>query len=419
MVITAVYLCIDLKSFYASVECIDRGYDPFKVNLVVADPTRGDGAITLASSPAIKSLGVKNRCRLFEIPKDIEYEIAMPRMKRYMEVSAQIYSIYLEYISPDDIHVYSVDEVFIDATPYLKMYGMKPASFARLLTGAVKRHTGICATVGIGTNMYLAKVAMDIIAKHTPSHMGYLNEEIYRRQLWHHRPMTDFWNVGHGTAARLEKFHAYDMYDVTQLKRELLFKEFGVKAEFLIDHAWGNEPCTMTDIHSYIGKNRSLSNSQILFRDYSAEEALLVLKEMSDELSLEMMENQLYAKGITLFIRYSKNKIRSDGGRKRLDHATCSRKKIRAAFEELFWEKITDRTGIRQIGISLIDLTYAPETQISFFDAADDDSREETADMSIIDIRHRFGKNSVMKAMDLCEAATGIERHMMVGGHNG
>lgn len=268
-----VYMCIDLKSFYASVECVARGYDPFQVPLVVADPTRGDGAITLAISPALKELGVKNRCRIFEIPKHLQYEIAIPRMRKYIEVSAQIYGIYLQYISPDDIHVYSIDEVFIDATPYLKTYNCKAKDFAKLLMQAVMDKTGICATAGIGTNLYLAKIAMDIVAKHVPEHIGILTEELYKKCLWKHQPLTDFWNVGRGTANRLAKYGVFDMKGITELPEELLYKEFGVKAIFLIDHAWGREPCTMEQIHNYKGKSRSLSNSQILFEDYDVDSA--------------------------------------------------------------------------------------------------------------------------------------------------
>lgn len=300
-----VYLCIDLKSFYASVECVAKGYDPFQVNLVVADPTRGDGAITLAISPALKKLGVKNRCRIYEIPKYIQYEVAMPRMRKYMEVSAQIYGIYLQFISPDDIHVYSIDEVFIDATPYLRANNCTPKEFAKKLMQAVMDKAGICATAGIGTNLYLAKIAMDIVAKHVSEHIGVLNEKMYRKYLWNHQPLTDFWSIGNGTARRLAKYGVYDMQGITELPEEVLYNEFGIKAVFLIDYAWGREPCTMEQIHNYRGKSRSLSNSQILFEDYDVDGARIVMKEMVENLVLELVENNLYAKGISLFIIYS------------------------------------------------------------------------------------------------------------------
>jgi len=414
-----VYMCIDLKSFYASVECVARGYDPFKVSLVVADSTRGDGAITLAISPALKELGVKNQCRIYEIPKQIQYEIAMPRMRKYIEVSAQIYGIYLQYLSPDDIHVYSIDEVFIDVTPYLRTYNCKANDFAKLLMKAVMDKTGICATAGIGTNLYLAKIAMDIVAKHVPEHIGILTEELYQKYLWKHQPLTDFWNVGRGTAARLAKYGVFDMKGITELPEDLLYKEFGVKAEFLIDHAWGREPCTMEQIHNYRGKSKSLSNSQILFEDYDVDGARIVMKEMVENLVLELVENDLYAKGISLFIGYSKNCIPATGGRVKLSQTTCSIKKIQGAFEKLFIDKIKIGYGIRQIGISLTDLTYEPDMQLSLFDDPEDDEKEKNIEVAMIDIRNRFGKNSLLKGFNFLDKATGIKRNMMVGGHNG
>lgn len=414
-----VYMCIDLKSFYASVECVARGYDPFQVPLVVADPTRGEGAITLAISPALKELGVKNRCRIFEIPKHIQYDIAMPRMRKYIEVSAQIYGIYLQYISPDDIHVYSIDEVFIDATPYLKTYNCKAKDFAKMLMQAVMDKTGICATAGIGTNLYLAKIAMDIVAKHVPEHIGILTEELYQKCLWKHQPLTDFWNVGRGTAARLAKYGVFDMKGITELPEELLYKEFGVKAIFLIDHAWGREPCTMEQIHNYKGKSRSLSNSQILFEDYDVDSAHIVMKEMVENLVLELVENNLYAKGISLFIRYSKDCIPATGGAMKLEQTTCSIKKIQAAFNSLFIDKVKIGYGIRQIGIQLTDLTYEPDLQLSFFDNVDDDEKERQIEVAMIGIRNRYGKNALLKGFNYLDKATGIKRNMMVGGHNG
>ncbi len=414
-----VYMCIDLKSFYASVECVARGYDPFKVPLVVADPTRGDGAITLAISPALKELGVKNRCRIYEIPKHIQYEIAMPRMRKYMEVSAQIYGIYLQFISPDDIHVYSIDEVFIDATPYLRTYNCTPKEFAKKLMQAVMDKTGICATAGIGTNLYLAKIAMDIVAKHVPEHIGVLNEAMYRKYLWNHQPLTDFWNVGRGTARRLAKYGVFDMKGITELPEEVVYNEFGVKGAFLIDHAWGREPCTMEQIHNYRGKSRSLSNSQILFEDYDIDGARIVMKEMVENLVLELVENNLYAKGISLFIGYSKDCIPSTGGSMKLSQATCSIKKIQAAFNSLFIDKVKIGYGIRQIGISLADLTYEPDMQLSFFEEPEDDEKEKHIETAMIDIRNKYGKNAMLRGFNFLDKATGIKRNTMVGGHNG
>ena len=257
------YLCIDLKSFYASVECVDRGLDPFKDNLVVADPERSRTTICLAASPAIKALGVPSRCRVYEIPKNIQYTMAPPRMKRYMEVSAQIYGIYLRRISAQDIHVYSIDECFIDATPYLSLYRTDARSLAQQLMDDVREECGICATAGIGTNLFLAKVALDVTAKHVDDHIGYLDEREFRRKIWHHRPITDIWGIGPGIARRLLQYNVQDLAGITQVDERFLHKEFGVNAEYLIDHAWGYEPCTMADIHAYRPHGHSTSNGQV------------------------------------------------------------------------------------------------------------------------------------------------------------
>ena len=287
-----VYLCIDLKSFYASVECVERGLDPFTTNLVVADPSRGNGAICLAVSPHLKSIGVKNRCRIFEIPKEIEYITALPRMKKYIEYSADIYSVYLKYISPDDILVYSIDECFIDATSYLKLYNLSARELAKMMIDDVIKTTGICATAGIGSNLFLAKVALDIRAKHAEDFIGYLDIEEFKKYIWLHEPITDIWNIGRGIAKRLEKYGAFNLYDVTQIPEEKLYKEFGVNAEFLIDHAHGIEPCTIEEIHNYKSKNHSLFNNQILFEDYNYNDALLVMKEMVEINVLDLVDKQ-------------------------------------------------------------------------------------------------------------------------------
>ena len=236
------YLCIDLKSFYASVECVARGLDPFEARLVVADPDRSRTTICLAVSPGLKRLGVPGRCRLFEVPEELDFITAKPRMRRYMEVSAEIYSIYLRFVSPDDVHVYSIDECFIDATPYLALYGTTPRAFARTLMDAVFAETGICATAGIGTNLFLAKVALDIAAKHADDGIGELDERSFREVIWDHEPITDVWNIGPGIAARLERYGARTLRDVAHMREDTLYREFGVNAEYLIDHAWGRSP---------------------------------------------------------------------------------------------------------------------------------------------------------------------------------
>ena len=246
-----IYLCIDLKSFYASVECVERGLDPLRENLVVADPSRGRGGICLAITPPMKKLGIKNRCRIFEIPDTVKYITAIPRMKLYMEYSAKIYSIYLKYVAAEDIHVYSIDECFFDITHYLPLYRKTGRQMAQMLLDAVFAETGISATVGIGTNLFLAKVALDITAKHAPDRIGILDEAMFREQIWHHRPITDIWNIGKGVAKRLEKHAIFDLYGIAHTDEKVLYKEFGVNAEFLIDHSKGIEPCTIREIKEY------------------------------------------------------------------------------------------------------------------------------------------------------------------------
>lgn len=274
------YLCIDLKTFYASVECVERGLDPFNTNLVVADPDRGKGTICLAVSPKMKMLGVKNRCRVFEIPPNIKYIMATPRMKKYIEYSANIYGIYLKYFSKDDIHVYSIDEAFMDVTNYLKLYKVAAIDLAKMVIKDIFKTYGITATAGVGTNMYLAKIALDITAKHSSTNIGFLDEEKYKNELWHHKPLSDFWQIGKGIERRLNKMRIFDMYDIAHTDQKKLYKEFGVNAEYLIDHSWGRESCTIADIKKYKPKTNSIANSQILFKDYSFEKARLVLKEM-------------------------------------------------------------------------------------------------------------------------------------------
>lgn len=268
-----IFLCIDLKSFYASVECVERGLNSLTTDLVVADETRGKGALCLAVSSSLKKKGVKNRCRLFEIPQELSYLIAKPRMKKYIEYSADIYSLYLRYIAKEDIHVYSIDECFLDITSYLQLYQKTPMEMAEFLMNLIWKEKGIRATAGIGTNMFLAKVALDIVAKTSMNYMGYLDEEIFKDTLWHYQPITDFWNIGRGIAKRLLKYNVTDMYALAHLDEKILYKEFGINALFLIDHAWGRESCTIQDIHQYVRENHSLSSGQVLFENYRTEDA--------------------------------------------------------------------------------------------------------------------------------------------------
>lgn len=299
------YICIDLKTFYASVECVERGRDPFTTNLVVADPTRGRSTICLAVSPAMKALGVRNRCRIFEIPDGIDYIQAKPRMKHYMEMSAKIYGIYLEYVSPADVHVYSIDECFIDATSYLRFYGMSAKAFAQELMHAVLARTGITATAGIGTNLFLAKVALDITAKHVKDGIGILDEQSFKEQIWPHRPITDIWGIGPGVAARLAVHGVFDLMGVAALDERILYDELGVNAEYLIDHAFGYEPVTIADIQAYRPEATSMSVGQVLKEGYSYEHAYTVLREMVEQACLDMVERQAVCEHVSLFLGYA------------------------------------------------------------------------------------------------------------------
>ncbi len=413
------YLCIDLKSFYASVECVERGLDPFKTNLVVADPSRGKGAICLAITPALKDLGIKNRCRLFQIPDDVEYITAMPRMKLYMEYSADIYSVYLRYISKNDIHVYSIDECFFDITSYLELYNKSPRELAQMIIDAVYEETGICATVGIGTNMFLAKVALDVTAKKVSDHIGYLDLDEFERTIWHHRPITDIWNFGSGIEKRLQKYGVYTLYDIAHFDEKILYKEFGVNAEFIIDHAKGIEPCTISDIKNYKAKTNSLSNSQILFNDYNFDDALLAVKEMVDLMVLELVDKKLVTDSISLTVGYSKEARKSTGGIMKIGEYTDSRKKLMEYFTD-YYKKTTDRKyPIRKITIGMNHIIHQDYMSFDLFTDISETEKERNKQRAIIDIRKKFGKNAVLSGMNLYERATTKKRNKLIGGHNG
>ena len=412
------YLCIDLKTFYASVECVERKLDPFSTNLVVADETRGKGTICLAVSPKMKMLGVKNRCRLYEIPPNIKYIIAKPRMKKYIEYSANIYEIYLKYLSKDDIYVYSIDEAFLDVTNYLKLYKMDEIELAKTILKDIYNTYGLTATVGIGTNLYLAKVALDIMSKHTPTNIGYLDEELYKRKLWHHKPLTDFWQIGRGIEARLNKKRIYDMYDIAHTNPKILYKEFGVNAEFLIDHSWGKETCTIKDIKNYKTKNTSISNSQVLFEDYSFENARLVLKEMVELNSIKLVEKNLITDTISLYIGYSKNIINSTGGSMKLANYTNTYSDLMAYFLKLYDSTTNKTVPIRRIGVSFNRLVSDEAQQLSLFENQEKITKERKIELAISNIKQKLGKNAIVRGMDLENGATTILRNKLIGGHN-
>ena len=413
-----IYLCIDLKSFYASVECAERGIDPFEINLVVADPSRGGGAITLAATPAIKKLGVPSRGRIYEIPKDIEYIIASPRMSLYMEYSARIYGIMLNYISVDDIHVYSCDEAFLDVTTYLSLYKKTAKQIAQMILDDILMETNITATVGIGSNLYLAKVALDITAKHSSDNMGFLDEGIYRQKLWHHQPLTDFWQIGPGTAIRLSMLGITDMYGVAHCDEDVLYKIFGVNAEYLIDHSWGREPCTIADIKAYKPKSNSISNSQILFEDYKTQDAFLVMKEMVDVNVLQLTENHLVTNHISLFIGYSKNVIKPSRGSRKIGVTTNSCKLLMEEFILLFKKIIVKDYPIRQIAISFGNLKDEYFEQYNLFTDMEDIDKERRLQQTLVFIQNKYGKNAVLKGMNFYDKATQRKRNTLIGGHN-
>ncbi len=420
--------CIDLKSFYASVECVERGLDPMRTNLVVADPERGAGTICLAITPAMKRLGVKNRCRVFEIPKGIEYLTAKPRMKLYMKRSAEIYSIYLEYFSPDDIHVYSIDECFIDLTPYLKLYSTTPIELARRVSGEVLRRTGITATVGVGTNLFLAKVALDVTAKKAPDGVGYLDREIFSATVAYHRPITDIWNVGQGTARRLARFGVYDLAGVARLPEETLYREFGINAEYLIDHAHGREPCTIADIKAYKPETTSLTNSQVLFEPYSFEDARIILREMVELSTLDLVERRLATDTVSLTIGYNYSgrfdtpsfyRPKPTGASMRLSGYTNSFKNLIGCFERIY-DSTTDRaTPIRNVAIGLGNLVDERYITVDMFTDPAVLEREHSLLSAMVDIKNKFGKNAIVKGISFEAKATTRARNLMVGGHNG
>ncbi len=413
------YLCIDLKTFYASVECVERGLDPFNTNLVVADPTRGKGTICLAISPKMKMLGVKNRCRIFEIPPTIKYIIATPRMKKYIEYSANIYAIYLKYFAKEDIHVYSIDEAFMDVTKYLKLYKLNPIEVAKKIIKDIFKTYGITATAGIGTNMYLAKIALDITAKHNPQNIGYLDEEKYKQELWHHKPLSDFWQIGRGIERRLNKMRIFDMYDIAHTEQKRLYKEFGVNAEYLIDHSWGKETCTIADIKAYKPKTNSVTNSQILFEDYSFIKARLVLKEMVELGSLRLIESNLVTDTISLYIGYSKNVIKATGGTRKISNYTNIYSELLKAFLEVY-DKTTDKSvPIRRIGVNFTNVIETENVQLSLFKNQEKVDEERKLELAMCGIKNKMGKNAIIRGMDLEEGATTMMRNKLIGGHNG
>lgn len=459
------FICIDLKSYYASVECVHRGLDPLKANLLVADPSRSDQTICLAVSPSLKAIGVPGRPRLFEAKQKIrEYEAArhtkvdyitaVPRMAEYERISAQIYGIYLRYVAPEDVHVYSIDECFIDCTGYLHMYrreadriGTNPAHvMAMTMIRDVLKETGITATVGIGTNLYLAKVAMDIVAKKSPAdkdgvRIAELNEDSYKFLLWEHRPLTDFWQIGPGKARRLYRAYMFTMGDIaerTQWDEEYFYKTFGIDGEILIDHAWGIEPVTMQDIKFYRGTGHSLSHGQVLPRPYEFSEARLVFREMIEVLCADLFKKNLVTKGCTWWVSYDYKSLevcpeydgpkvidfygrlhpKHSNGTVRLQTFTKDLRAISVPMVRQFDEKTDHRLLFRRIGVCANDVTEdAGIYQMNLFVDYDVLERERRLMGAMLEVRKRYGPNAVFKGMNLLRGATTLERNQQIGGH--
>lgn len=412
------YLCIDLKSYYASVECVERHLDPLTTKLVVADPERTEKTICLAVSPAMKALGVRNRCRVFEIPRHIDYIMAKPRMALYMEYAARIYGIYLRYLSEEDIHVYSIDEVFLDITDYYEARGLTAKAFASELLHEIYRRTGLTATCGLGSNLYLAKIALDIMSKRTPDHIGILNEESYRRELWDHRPITDFWRIGPGTQRRLERLGIFDMGGVAHANEDVLYKTFGIDAELLIDHAWGRETTTMADIKSFRPQSKSLSHGQVLICDYDYPKGRIVVREMAEDLALDLFAQGLEAKTVDLSLGYTYRADRAPAhGSVAMELPTSSVRSLTDAAEALYDRIMERESTIRRINLCYGSVRERQTRQYDLFMGAEAQQREERLQNAMVSIRKKYGKNGLLKCMDLQEGATAMERNRQIGGH--
>jgi DNA polymerase V len=387
--------------------------------LVVADESRGKGAICLAVSSKMKAMGVKNRCRLFEIPSHINYIIAKPRMKKYIEHSARIYGVYLKYIAKEDIHVYSIDEAFLDVTHYYKLYKKSAVEIGQMILNDIVETTGLTATCGVGTNLYLAKVALDIYAKKNNSNIAYLNEEIYKKYLWNHLPLTDFWQVGSGISKRLNKMGLKTMEDVTKTNEEALYKEFGINASFLIDHAHGRESTEISDIKKYQPKAKSLSSGQILEKNYSFREALVVVKEMVELLCLDLIRQKLVSNHISLGVGYDDSlDLKSTGGSKKLSVTTNSYEILQKEFVDLYNDRTHRNASIRRINLGLGNLQDESQEQYDLFCDIERIEKEKRLLNAVNDIKEKYGNSSMLRVINLETEATTKKRNKLIGGHN-
>lgn len=414
-----IYFVIDMKTFFASVECAERNLNPFETNLVVADEKRSKGTVCLAITPKMKALGIRNRCRLYEIPQNIDFIIAKPRMKKYIEYAANIYEIYLQYIDKNDIHIYSIDECFIDATSYIKFYKTTPKAFAQKLMNEIKEKLKIPSTCGIGTNMFLAKIALDLTAKKTKDGIGFLDETKFRKELWTHRPITDFWQISTGIANRLERYGIYDMKGITEIQEDFLYKEFGVNAELLIDHAFGKETCEISDIKKYKSKSKSFGSSQILPCNYSYIDSIIILKEMLQNGCYDLVKNGYVAQGLYISIGYGDSKQNETHGTIKLGALTNLYSIVEEKALLLFDKIVNKEIPIRKIGFTFTNLLPEENESYDLLTDLRKVKKEKNLTKSVISIQNKFGKNSLLKGIDLNEKATQKERNNMIGGHNG
>lgn len=455
------YAAIDLKSFFASVECILRGLDPLKAKLVVADESRTEKTICLAVTPALKAYGIPGRARLFEVNQKvrevqrrtgekIEFTIAKPQMAKYVEYSTKVYNVYLKYVSAEDIHAYSIDECFLDLTRYLKLYKKTARELVKTIIQDVFTTTGITATGGIGTNLYLCKIAMDVMAKHVEAdddgvRIAELDEMSYRKQLWSHRPITSFWQVGRGIAERLENCRLnagrgiYTMGDIARVSvknPEALYKLFGVNAEILIDHAWGYEPCTIADIKKSKPRNRSTGEGQVLQDPYPFDKARLVVREMVDTISMTLIAHDLVTNAMVLTVGYDRENVdkgiyhgvtvtdfygrtipKPAHGTANIGYYTSSQKVMADAVMKLFDRIVDPKLTVRRLNLVAADIVDASHEQYDLFTDVKKQEREKKRLKAELLIKKRFGKNAIVKGMDLQEGATTIERNGQIGGH--
>ena len=415
------YMVVDQKSFFASVECVARGLDPMTTKLVVADPDRSQNTICLAVTPAMKALGVKNRCRIREIPGNIKYIVAPPRMQLYIDCAAEIHSVFLKHFAPQDIYTYSIDESFIDVTPYLKMYGIPVKELAKRVIDDIRDIVGTVSTCGIGTNLFLAKVALDIQAKHAPDFIAELNEEQYREQLWDHKPLTDFWGIGPATAKRLWDRGISSMRGIAQLDIDRMYDWFGVDGEILYDHAWGREPTTMADIKAYKSKSKSLSSSQVLMRDFRCDEAEIIAKEMVDQLCLDMAAKGLATESVSLYVGYSYTYgVPGAVGTAKLSAETNASSVIMSAIGTLYRRIVNPAYGIRRICLSCNNVvTDSGVFQLSMLEDANKQLRDRSLQETLLGIRAKYGKNAILRGISYTPASTARERNGQIGGHRG